>query len=211
MNRYSTNIYCSKYKFGSEMYISGMGIYIKDPNYDSSTISQFKADNKGVYFYYELATEITKPVDGNEAIKLLNDKLGNTDISAIGDGTLTGGLDALNSNLNIKAGTFSPYSLSVNDLFVQRATYYKIGKFVHISMLVITNSTITDNVTITGLPFVPSVDGLINVRIVGINCGATPINSDGKIYLQDNLANDLKYSTVSGRSILISGVYTTNE
>ena len=211
MNPYSTNIYCSKYKFGSEMYLSGMGIYIKDPNYDSSTISQFKADNKGVYFYYELATEITKPVDGNEAIKLLNDKLGNTDISAIGDGTLTGGLDALNSNLNIKSGTFSPYSLSVNDLFVQRATYYKIGKFVHISMLVVTNSTITDNVTITGLPFVPSVDGLINVRIFGINCGATPINSDGKVYLQDHLANDLKYSTVSGRSILISGVYTTNE
>lgn len=99
MNPHSTNIYCSKYQFGSEMYISGMGIYIKDPNYDSSTISQFKADNKGVYFYYELATEITKPVDGNEAIKLLNDKLGNTNISAIGDGTLTGGLDALNSNL----------------------------------------------------------------------------------------------------------------
>lgn len=99
MNPYSTNIYCSKYQFGSEMYLSGMGIYIKDPNYDSSTISQFKADNKGVYFYYELATEITKPVDGNESIKLLNDKLGNTDISAIGDGTLTGGLDALNSKL----------------------------------------------------------------------------------------------------------------
>lgn len=101
MNPYSTNIYCSKYQFGSEMYISGMSIYIKDPNYDSSTISQFKADNKGVYFYYELATEITKPVDGNEAIKLLNDKLGSTNISAIGDGTLTGGLDALNSNLII--------------------------------------------------------------------------------------------------------------
>ena len=90
MNPYSTNIYCSKYQFGSEMYISGMGIYIKDPNYDSSTISQFKADNKGVYFYYELATEITKPIDGNEAIKLLNDKLGNANISGIGDGTVTG-------------------------------------------------------------------------------------------------------------------------
>ena len=102
MNPYSTNIYCSKYQFGSEMYISGMGIYIKDPNYDSSTISQFKADNKGVYFYYELATEITKRVDGNEAIKLLNNKLGNTNISAIGDGTVTGGLDALNSNLSNK-------------------------------------------------------------------------------------------------------------
>lgn len=100
MNLDSTNIYCSKYQFGSEMYISGMGIYIKDPNYDSSTISQFKADNKGVYFYYELATEITKPIDGNEAIKLLNDKLGNTNISGIGDGTVTGGLNTLNSNLS---------------------------------------------------------------------------------------------------------------
>ena len=150
--------------------------------------------------------------DANEAaIADVNSKLGNTDISAIGDGTVTGGLNALNSNLNIKAGTFSPYSLSVNDLVVGHATYYKIGKFVYISMLVSTNKTITDNVTITGLPFVPSVDGLINLRIVGINCGATPINSDGKIYLQDHLANDLKYSTVSGRSILISGVYTTNE
>ena len=117
MNPYSTNIYCSKYKFGSEMYLSGMGIYIKDPNYDSSTISQFKADNKGVYFYYELATEITKPVDGNEAIKLLNSKLGNTDISAIGDGTVTGGLDALNSNLK-SMKTMSETELSCFEHFI---------------------------------------------------------------------------------------------
>ena len=39
--------------------------------------------------------------DENEAsIADVNSKLGNTDISAIGDGTLTGGLDALNSNLS---------------------------------------------------------------------------------------------------------------
>ena len=38
--------------------------------------------------------------DANEAdIADVNNKLGNTDISAIGDGTVTGGLDALNSNL----------------------------------------------------------------------------------------------------------------
>lgn len=115
MNPYSTNIYCSKYQFGSEMYISGMGIYIKDPNYNSSTISQFKADNKGVYFYYELATEITKPVDGNEAIKLLNDKLGSTNISAIGDGTVTGGLNALNSNLPVYFGYSEYYTSKTSD------------------------------------------------------------------------------------------------
>ena len=39
--------------------------------------------------------------DANEAdIADVNNKLGNTDISAIGDGTVTGGLDALNSNLS---------------------------------------------------------------------------------------------------------------
>ena len=38
--------------------------------------------------------------DENEAsIADVNSKLGNTDISAIGDGTVTGGLNALNSNL----------------------------------------------------------------------------------------------------------------
>ena len=36
-----------------------------------------------------------------ESISEVNSKLGNTDISAIGDGTLTGGLDALNSNLGL--------------------------------------------------------------------------------------------------------------
>ena len=35
-----------------------------------------------------------------EAINEVDNLLGNTDISAIGDGTLTGGLDALNSNFN---------------------------------------------------------------------------------------------------------------
>ena len=34
-----------------------------------------------------------------EAINEVGNKLGNTDISSIGDGTVTGGLDALNSNL----------------------------------------------------------------------------------------------------------------
>ena len=47
--------------------------------------------------------------DANEAaIADVNSKLGNTDISAIGDGTLTGGLDALNSNLIIESVEFIP-------------------------------------------------------------------------------------------------------
>ena len=38
----------------------------------------------------------------NDTLNDIGNLLGNTDISAIGDGTLTGGLDALNSNLNAK-------------------------------------------------------------------------------------------------------------
>ena len=38
----------------------------------------------------------------NDTLNDIGNLLGNTDISAIGDGTLTGGLDALNSKLHIK-------------------------------------------------------------------------------------------------------------
>ena len=42
----------------------------------------------------------------NDTLNDIGNLLGNTDISAIGDGTLTGGLDALNSNLNNLKGRF---------------------------------------------------------------------------------------------------------
>ena len=49
--------------------------------------------------------------DANDAaISDVNSKLGNTDISAIGDGTLTGGLDALNSNFKRIPIVFNPNS-----------------------------------------------------------------------------------------------------
>ena len=49
-------------------------------------------------------TDISAIGDGTltGGLDALNSKLGNTDISAIGDGTVTGGLDALNSNLTTK-------------------------------------------------------------------------------------------------------------
>lgn len=178
MNPYSTNIYCSKYQFGSEMYISGMGIYIKDPNYDSSTISQFKADNKGVYFYYELATEITKPVDGNEAIKLLNDKLGNTDISAIGDGTLTGGLDALNSNLKTS-----------DNIILKCGTARKSGNTVQLDILF--DGTISGGTHGGTMPIGYRPRNLACSPIVcgpSLNSiGRVEVNSTGEIYLYSHI------------------------
>ena len=170
MNPYSTNIYCSKYQFGSEMYISGMGIYIKDPNYDSSTISQFKADNKGVYFYYELATEITKPVDGNEAIKLLNNKLGNTDISAIGDGTVTGGLDALNSNLSTIIRKDVSTELFGDNIKYGSATCIKIGRIVWLHI----NVNFSNEITPLGKSIGKLPDDLIPYE--GFTYGLSPTN-----------------------------------
>ena len=52
--------------------------------------------------YYEIAQLETQKVDLTtieNAINSIDSKIGSTDISSIGDGTVTGGLDALNSNL----------------------------------------------------------------------------------------------------------------
>ena len=59
--------------------------------------------------YYEIAQLETQKVDLTtieNAINSIDSKIGSTDISAIGDGTVTGGLDALNSNLNNLDGRF---------------------------------------------------------------------------------------------------------
>ena len=60
----------------------------------------------------------------NEAINEVGNILGNTDISAIGDGTVTGGLDALNSNFTWKyvgvehKGVPISYPSEFNELYV---------------------------------------------------------------------------------------------
>ena len=54
--------------------------------------------------YYEIAQLETQKVDLTtieNAINSIDSKIGSTDISSIGDGTVTGGLDALNSNLGL--------------------------------------------------------------------------------------------------------------
>ena len=74
--------------------------------------------------YYEIAQLETQKVDLTtieSAINSINSKIGSTDISAIGDGTLTGGLDALNSNLIIEKVEIIP-SISA----------YKVGHTIEI-------------------------------------------------------------------------------
>ena len=67
--------------------------------------------------------------DANEAaIADVNNKLGNTDISAIGDGTVTGGLNALNSNLDKLVIYARTVFLTAEDGRIQIQTDYKPDK-----------------------------------------------------------------------------------
>ena len=63
-----------------------------------------------------------------EAINEVDNLLGNTDISAIGDGTVTGGLNALNSNLNKLVIYSNTVFLTAADGRIQLQTDYKPDK-----------------------------------------------------------------------------------
>lgn len=66
---------------------------IEVPNIDADMFNGHPAD------YYAKQSDLSAL---NTSVTQVNNKIGNTDISAIGDGTVTGGLDTLNSNLLIK-------------------------------------------------------------------------------------------------------------
>ena len=65
-----------------------------------------------------------------EAINEVDNLLGNTDISAIGDGTVTGGLDALNSNLSTIIRKDVSTELFGDNIQSGSATCIKIGRIV---------------------------------------------------------------------------------
>lgn len=77
------NAYCSKYElhryidielYDKNISVNAFGVIrIEDNSYTDATA--FKNAMKGVYLYYELATEKTINVDGNEAVTKVNDSL----------------------------------------------------------------------------------------------------------------------------------------
>ena len=73
---------------------------IEVPNIDADMLNGHPAD------YYSKQSDLSAL---NNSVTQVNNKIGNTDISTIGDGTVTGGLDALNSNL-VKKVKLSQYS-----------------------------------------------------------------------------------------------------
>ena len=89
-----------------------------------------------------------------ESIADVNNKLGNTDISAIGDGTVTGGLNALNSNFN-NFGNWTP-TIEHGTITDSICQYYKIGKLVTLFCAIWGSGDGTDNTVALSLPF-PSI------------------------------------------------------
>lgn len=87
-NEWNKNVYSLKYTMSiitiglsdKSVGIYGGRIYIKDSSY--TDVSAFKQAMQGQYLYYELATPITKTIDGNEAISQLKN-----DLSNLKDGT----------------------------------------------------------------------------------------------------------------------------
>lgn len=83
-----------------------------------SLFSKISTMFKNIRYLYKMlgTTDISNIGDGTVTggIDAIGNKLGNTDISAIGDGTVTGGLNALNSNLYNAKNPVMLYDISTN-------------------------------------------------------------------------------------------------
>ena len=76
------------------------------------------------------------------------DKIGSTDISTIGDGTVTGAISSMNSNFDYSFGT-----VTMDSNITSYVSYEKYGKFVHIKGLFVVNTAIAKDGIIITLPF----------------------------------------------------------
>lgn len=104
-----------------------------------------------------------------EAINEVDNLLGNTDISAIGDGTVTGGLDALNSNLSTIIRKDVSTELFGDNIKYGSATCIKIGRIVWLHINVSFSNEIPNGTSLGKLP-----DDLIPYE--GFTYGLSPTN-----------------------------------
>lgn len=87
-------------------------------------------------------TEVKNDVDE------LEKAVGNTDISAIGDGTVTSAISSMNGNFDYSSGT-----VTLNSNTTSYVGYEKYGRLVHIKGLFVVNTAIAQNDIIIILPF----------------------------------------------------------
>ena len=131
--------------------------------------------------YYEIAQLETQKVDITtieSAINSIDSKIGSTDISAIGDGTVTGGLDALNSNLKTS-----------DNIILKCGTARKSGNTVQLDILF--DGTISGGTHGGTMPIGYRPRNLACSPIVcgpSLNSiGRVEVNSTGEIYLYSHI------------------------
>lgn len=85
-------------------------------------------------------------------VRWLYSKLGTTDISSIGNGTVTGALSTLNGKLAYSTGTFAKANSNIG--MTERTFYTKFGRIVVVDLTFIVDTTITESTAtlFNGLP-----------------------------------------------------------
>lgn len=85
-------------------------------------------------------------------VRWLYSKLGTTDISSIGGGTVTGAISALNGKLAYSTGTFAKANSNIGT--TERTFYTKFGRIVVVDLTFIVDTTITESTAtlFNGLP-----------------------------------------------------------
>ena len=102
-----------------------------DSSYTDATT--FKNAMKGVYLYYELATPITKTIDGNEAVEELSSNLSNLKVSEVAGGkNLFNDKDLLAQFYSLPTDGSSPYYRNYSLQLKPNTTYaFKVNKTGH--------------------------------------------------------------------------------
>ena len=103
--------------------VSGQNIGVYASSY--TDVESFKNAMKGVYLYYELATPITKTIDGNEAVEELSSNL-----SQLEFGEVAGGKNILDINKVLEwinkytNGTYSNDTLTISPINIYFLIYF---------------------------------------------------------------------------------------
>jgi hypothetical protein len=155
-----------------------------------------------------LMDSVTQIIPTLKTIVDINDTLGSTDISAIGDGTVTGGLSRLNSDLTAvsasltELGKVTTMSNSHGYMSNIQGGYSVIGKIVVVGGRFTPTSDIPMRTAIGGRFPVP-IAGTTPIKIFD---GTNGTYIDGFINSSGDLVN-LTDALTSGQNVYVSGAY----
>ena len=129
--------------------------------------------------------QLSEDAAGNLQLQIddINDGIGDTDISAIGDGTLTGAVDSINKSLTTETGRFTKVSSKISS--VEFARYVKWGRLCVANVNFTVGTTISNatETLFTGLPAAVEYKRFIATQIQSKNgvYARLEVNSSGEI------------------------------